>query len=449
MSTAEMKIAPSTELRIIKDATCTFCGCVCDDMELTVENNRITKAKNACVLGKAWFFNHHIEDVPIATIKGLPVTLEEAVEYAADILTKATFPITYGLSDTTCEAQRVALAITDWIGGTVDTTTSVCHGPSGMAFQGVGEVTCSLGEVKNRADFLLFWGGNPAESHPRHFTRYSLMPKGEFLPNGRKDRTAVLIDVRKTKSAKAADIFLQVKPRSDFELAWAMRALAKGVHVDPSVEETTGIKLDVLRDVVERMKKAKFGVILFGMGLTMTRGKHINSEAVLGLARDMNKYTRFTAKPMRGHGNVTGADNVVSWTTGYPFGVNLNRGYPRFNPGEFTTSDTLARGEADAALIIASDPMSNFSQPARDHMQKIPVICLDPKLSDTAKIATVHFTTATYGINTSGTVYRMDDIPITLRPAFESPYPSDEEVLRKIERRVREKLFPGQVLELT
>ena len=34
-------------------------------------------------------------------------------------------------------------------------------------------------------------------------------------------------------------------------------------------------------------------------------------DPVLALARDMNKYTRFTAKPMRGHGNVTGADNVV------------------------------------------------------------------------------------------------------------------------------------------
>jgi hypothetical protein len=29
-------------------------------------------------------------------------------------------------------------------------------------------------------------------------------------------------------------------------------------------------------------------------------------------------------------------------------------------------------------------------------------------------------------------------VPIPLRPAFESPYPGDEEVLRKVERRVRE-----------
>ncbi len=430
-------------LKIVSDATCTFCGCVCDDMELTVEGNKITQAKNACVLGKAWFFNHHIEERPEATIAGKPATYDEAVEAAADILTNAVYPVTYGLSDTTCEAQRVAVAITDWIGGNLDTTTSVCHGPSGMAFQGVGEVTCSLGELKNRADFLIFWGGNPAESHPRHFTRYSLMPKGQFVPNGRKDRTAVLVDVRKTKSAKAADVFLQIKPRSDFELAWALRALVKGIDVDPSVEQKTGIALDVLRDLAARMKQARFGAILFGMGVTMTRGKHANSEAILALARDLNAYTRFVAKPMRGHGNVTGADNVVSWSTGYPFGVNLSRGFPRFNPGEFTTSDLLARGEADAALIVASDPMSNFSQPARDHLRKIKTIVLDPKLSETAKAATVAFTTATYGINTAGTVYRMDDVPIPLRPAFESPYKSDYEILKAIEKAVRRRQLVG------
>lgn len=441
MTTAETIPAPAAPtLNVISDATCTFCGCVCDDMELTVEDNKITKAKNACVLGKAWFFNHHIEDRPEATIDGQPASYDQAIERAADVLLNAQFPITYGLSDTTSEAQRVAVAITDWIGGTVDTTTSVCHGPSGMAFQGVGEVTCSLGEIKNRADYLIYWGGNPAESHPRHFTKYSLMPKGEFVPRGRKDRTAVLVDVRKTKSAKAADIFLQLKPRSDFELAWALRGLAKGLDIDPDIEQKTGIPLETLQEVMAGMKQARFGAILFGMGVTMTRGKHLNSEAVLALARDMNVYgNRWVAKPMRGHGNVTGADNVVSWSTGYPFGVNLGRGYPRFNPGEFTSSDVLARGEADAALIIASDPMSNFSQPARDHLASIPSVVLDPKLSETAKVATVAFTTATYGINTPGTVYRMDDIPIPLRPAFESPYKSDYDILKAIENRIRER----------
>ncbi|MGH8555794.1 MAG: formylmethanofuran dehydrogenase subunit B, partial [Gammaproteobacteria bacterium] len=102
--------------------------------------------------------------------------------------------------------------------------------------------------------------------------------------------------------------------------------------------------------------------------------------------------------------------------------------------------DLLARGEADAAMIIASDPGSNFPRPAIEHMKRIPVIVLDTKPTDTTQLARVAFTTSTYGINTSGTVYRMDDVPITLRQAFESPYPSDEEVLIAIKNRLRELL---------
>ncbi len=428
-------------LKIVKDATCTFCGCTCDDIELHVRGTKIEKAQRACVLGTAWFLNHEIEDAPACRIEGQPATIEEGIERAAQILVAARYPLIYGLSDTTSESQRVATSIADWTGSSIDTTSSVCHGPSGMAVQGVGEVTCTLGEVRNRGDLVMFWGANPAESHPRHFSRYSLMPKGRFVPNGRKDRTCVVVDVRRTKSARAADIFLQIKPRADFEAIWTLRALIRDIALDPQqVEQDTGQPLEVWADLAQRLKAARFGVVFFGMGLTMTRGKHANTEALLALTRDLNRYTRFTCKPNRGHGNVTGADNVVTWRTGYPFGVNLARGYPRFNPGEYTASDILARREADAALILASDPLANFHEQAREHLKSIPYIALDPKETPTTRHATVAFHVAAYGINVPGTVYRMDDVPIPLRPAFESPHPSDYVILRGIEKRVQELL---------
>ena len=348
----------SENIKVIENATCTFCGCVCDDQKLTVDmdERRITKVQNTCVLGRAWFTEHKHVERPFALIDGKEATTEEAVEAAAQILANAKFPVTYGLSDTTSEAQREAVAIADLLGGSIDTTTSVCHGPSGIAFEGVGESTSTLGEIKNRADLLVFWGGNPAESHPRLFGRYTVTPKGMYTPNGKKDRTVVLVDVRRTKSAPVADIFLQVKPGSDFDLLWALRALVKGRWVDGElIEQRTGIKLEVIQDLAERMKSCRFGALLFGMGLTMTRGRQFNSGALLALATDLNEFTHFVAKPVRGHGNVTGADNVMSWQTGFPFGVNFSRGYPRFNPGEFTTVDLLARGDADAALVIAAD----------------------------------------------------------------------------------------------
>src|SRR5262249_32465053 len=308
----------------------------------------------------------------------------------------------------------------------------------GTASRAWGELPAPCAAYKNGGALIIWWGSTPAESHPRHFTKYSLTPKGTFIPRGRKDRFCVLVDVRKTKSAKAADLFIQIKPRKDFEALWTLRALAKGVELDAAlVEDETRVPLATWQELGARMKASKYGVMLFGMGLTMTRGKHLNSYALLALARDMNAYTRFVCKPMRGHGNVTGADNVVTWRTGYPFGVNLARGYPRFNPGEYTTTDTLGRGEADAALIIASDPMANFTQAAREHLARIPSIALAPRAPPTPRAATLGSPTAPWGTTPAGTVYRMDDVPIPLRPAFASPFPSDEEVLRGIERKVR------------
>ena len=419
--------AANENTKLVENATCTFCGCVCDDMMLTVDmkEKRITKAKNACVLGRAWFAEHYIEeDAPPALIDGKPATVEDAVEEAAQTLVKARFPITYGLSDTTCEAQRQAVAIADLLRGCIDTTTSVCHGPTGLAFQGVGESTMTLGEVKNRADLVIYWGGNPAESHPRHFGRYAVTAKGMFTPQGKKDRTVVVVDVRRTPSAPAANQFIQVKPGRDFELLWALRALVKNRKVNPDVEAITGVSVETMEALVEKMKTCRYGALFLGMGLTMTRGRHFNSGAALALATDLNEYTHFVAKPVRGHGNVTGADNVMSWQTGYPFGVNYSRGFPRFNPGEFTT-----RGRAWPAprtpmprSSSPADPAANF--PQRRH----PSICgripgdraRSPVSTHTSRLARVAFT---HGSPTAsvppGTVYRMDDVPITLRPALE------------------------------
>jgi formylmethanofuran dehydrogenase subunit B len=114
------------ELTITKDATCTFCGCVCDDIELHSDGTRITHSKAACILGAAWFKNHTAEKLyPDALIDGKEATVDEAVEVAAQILYDAHLPLVYGLSNITCEAQRESVALAELIGGVVDSHTSL------------------------------------------------------------------------------------------------------------------------------------------------------------------------------------------------------------------------------------------------------------------------------------------------------------------------------------
>jgi formylmethanofuran dehydrogenase subunit B len=246
----------------------------------------------------------------------------------------------------------------------------------------------------------------------------------------------VLVDIRETPSARAADLFLQIRPGKDFEVLTTLRAVIKKQRVDPDSVAETGLTVDRLQELADRMKRARFGVLFFGMGVSMTRGKHMNSAAILTLAAELNAFTKFVCMPMRGHGNVTGSDMVLRWTTGYPFGVNLSRGYPRFNPGEFSTVDLLVRGENDATLVLGADPGATMPEPGIEHLARVPTIVLDPKVTHTSRLARVHITTAATGISAPGTVYRMDEVPLPLRPALRSPYPTDEEVLRRIRRAV-------------
>ncbi len=200
MRLADQQESAPAPPRIVPDATCTMCGCMCDDIELTVEAGRITAAHRACALGEPWFLAP-AADRPDCLIAGKPADVDAGIDQAAEILASAKYPLVWGLAHATCEAQQLAVGIADWIGGNVDTTTSILHGPSGVSFQGVGEVTWSLGEVANRGDLMIFWGTDPATSHPRHLSRYSLEPKGMFVPGGRTDRTCVVVDVQNTPTS--------------------------------------------------------------------------------------------------------------------------------------------------------------------------------------------------------------------------------------------------------
>jgi formylmethanofuran dehydrogenase subunit B len=154
---------------------------------------------------------------------------------------------------------------------------------------------------------------------------------------------------------------------------------------------------------------------------------------LLRLVIDLNRFTRFHARRLRVVGYVSGADSVLCWQTGYPFSVNLSRGYPRYSPGEYSAADVLENKEADALLLIGASRTSSFSQAALDHMKSIPKIVLERVNAELSIEPTVLFTTATYGIHRSGTAYRMDEIPIRLRPILESSLPTDGDILRAIQ----------------
>lgn len=419
------------------DIVCPFCGCLCDDLEVSVEDGHITGLKNACAVSRSKFLNHGMHRVTSATIDDESKSIEKSVQAAVEILSKAKRPLIYGLSSTECGAISKAIEIAEVTGGIVDNTSSVCHGPTILALQQVGESKASLGDIMNRADLIVFWGANPTAAHLRHITRYSVMPKGMYV-EGRKGRKVIAVDVRKTGTARFADKFVQVEPNGDYELLQTLRAIVRGEKLEAT--EVAGVKMEDIKALAAEMAGAKYGVVFFGLGLTQSEGRHMNIDAAVGLVAELNRKTKFVLTPMRGHYNVAGANTVATWQTGYPYAVDFSKGYPRYNPGEFTAVDLLASGEVDAAIIIASDPGATFPADAARYLAKIPVITLEQKITPTTMLSKIVIPVATAGVETGGTAYRMDGIALRLSKLVEPPEGvySDEHILDMILKGLKE-----------
>ncbi|ADC68904.1 formylmethanofuran dehydrogenase subunit B [Methanocaldococcus sp. FS406-22] len=433
-------------MREIKNVVCPFCGTLCDDVVVIVDNEgHIIGTRNACRIGHAKFM--HFEGAvrwrePLMRENKKDdfkkVDIDTAIEETARILVEADLPLIYGFSATECHAHVYGIELAELVRGVVSNTAEVCHGPSVWALQDVGYPICTLGEVKNRADVIIYWGSNPMHAHPRHMSRYSVFARGFFRERGREDRTLIVVDPRETDTAKLADVHLQVEPHKDYELISAMRAVLKGFELQ--VDKVAGVPVDLIYEAVEICKNAQFGCLFFGMGVTQSGSKHRNIDNAICLVIDLNAYTKFTLIPMRGHYNVNGFNQVCTWVTGFPLCVDFSRGYPRFNPGDTSVTDLLMRKEADAMLNIASDPGAHFPQKAVERMAEIPLICIDPHDTPTAELANIIIPPAIAGVEAEGTAYRMDGIPIQLKKVIDPPEGvlPDREILKRIISKVKE-----------
>jgi formylmethanofuran dehydrogenase subunit B len=427
-------------VKTYSNVICTVCGCCCDNLEVEVKNNEIIRVKNNCAMSLSKFLNFNKERNLHPMIRNgnklSETSFNDAIDKTASILSKAKYPILYGWSLTSCEATEIGVELADYLGGVMDNTTGTCHGPGILGIQDVGESTCTLGQIRNRADLIIFWGSNPVHAHPLHMIRYSALSRGKYRKE-RKDRKVIVVDVRKTDTAKIADHFLMIKQGEDYELLSALTSAVKDNELEH--REVAGVPLERIEEIADMMVNCEFGIIFFGLGLTMSVGKHRNIDMALSLVRELNKRTKFLIMPMRGHFNVTGANHVTAWQTGYPYAVDLSKGYPEYNPGESSAVDILLRNDSDASLVVASDPISNFPTQAARNMVKNPLIAIDPHQTPTTLCSDVVIPSAHVGIETGGSVYRMDGVVLDAKKVVNPPngIRTDVEVLKAILKKVK------------
>ena len=390
----------------VDHVTCLGCGCGCDDLSVTVRDERIVEAVPACPVGRAWFGDG---SVPSEVLRaGKAATFEDALTEAATILARARGRLlVYLAPDVSSQAQRAAVTVADLLRATVDSATSDAAAGGLLAAQRRGRATATLGELRNRGDVVLFWGVDPSQRYPRFLSRYALDPVGTQVPKGRAGRFVIAVNIGADKGPAGADLTITLEPSEEIAALSLMRAAAldhPAREVSPSLAGAVGL--------VGRLTGARYAVLVHDAEPTAEPRNPLRVEALIALVQTLNGPTRAALSSLRAGGNRVGAESVLTWQTGYPLAVDHSRGYPRYAPGD-RGLDRLARGGFAAALVVGSP---NLDGEAAAALGGIDTVTIGPRASQAPFTTRVAIDTGVAGIHEGGTAYRMDEIPLSLRP---------------------------------
>ncbi len=390
----------------VEHVTCLGCGCGCDDVTVSVTDGRIIDAAPICPIGRAWFGDG---TVPAAIVRERqPVTIDEAINEAAAVLAEARSRcLVYLAPDLSSEAQRAAIAVADLLGAAVDCATSGTAATGLIAAQRRGRTGSTLGEIRNRGDVLLFWGVDPSDRYPRYLSRYALEPVGTQIPQGRRGRLVVSVSIGADRGLKDADLSLELAAGEEITALSLMRAVVVGNRVgQPSGQMGQALA------IAKRLMQSRYAVIVHDAEPSAERRDPLRVEGLIALTQALNEATRATLSSLRAGGNRTGAEAVLTWQTGYPFAVDYSRGHPRYTPGE-RGLDRLSTG-AFRAVLLAGAP--GFDGPTSRSFSETSVVAVGPRASQASFPTRVAIDTGVAGIHEPGTAYRMDEVPLPLRP---------------------------------
>jgi formylmethanofuran dehydrogenase subunit B len=413
--------------RKVEHVTCLGCGCGCDDVTVRVSQGRIVDATPACPLGRAWLGDGQVPSAIVS--EGNPATLEQAIARAAAELGRAKGAcLVYLGLDLSSQAQRAGLAIADLLGATVDSATSETAANGLLTAQRRGRSGATLGEIRNRGDVILFWGVDPRERYPRFLAR-CLEPVGTHVPDGRRGRYVISVTVGADHALPGADLNLDLEPEAEIAALSLMRASLVGHQLPPS----SPVAAQAM-DLAGRLARARYAVVVHDAEPTAEPRNPLRAEALVTLTQTLNGSTRAALCSLRAGGNRVGAEAVLTWQSGYPFAVDYGRGYPRYRPGE----RGLSRGASTAyrsALVVGSYP----DEPSEAEFSRTSTVAIGPRASEARFETSVAIDTGVAGIHEGGMAYRMDEVPLTLRPPLDGPR-SATEVLLALHHAIRAEL---------
>ncbi|MBM4287251.1 MAG: hypothetical protein FJ135_03705 [Deltaproteobacteria bacterium] len=414
----------------IESAICPGCACLCDDIDITVVDDRIYQAANICLWGASKFLAHkrfhpkkERRRLQQPRIKQgclwQTVPYEAALKRTAEILTRASRPVIYGLTNSGSWAQEAALDLARSTRARLEPADLAFKAPYYRSLMKHGLFWASLDVIRDEADTVVFWGANPLHSCPRHVVRYSVFARGKFTERGLEERRLAAVDVYRTELAEFVKLFIRLEPGQEPALVQGLLAALTGGK-PPAIRG--------LRRLAALLEEASYGVIFFGRGVSYGPAQEL-LDGLGELTARLNRGSPFIFFPLTADFNSTGLYHLLLRELGSPLAPDF--GHDLAGTGQ---AEPVAWSEVDAVVVVGADLFWFLSQEEIDRLKKrqVPVVALSPFANRTTGHAEVVIPVALAGVETPEIAYRMDGLPLFLPKIVSTHLWSDSRVLREL-----------------
>jgi formylmethanofuran dehydrogenase subunit B len=407
--------------------TCPFCGLACDDLVVDTRAGAVRVVENGCERSRR-LFQASMPRMPGGCwVGGVPAPFDAAVREAGAILRRAERPAFGGLA-TDVAGVRALLDLAERRGAIVDHMNGRAMLRNTLSFQRNGWVTTTFAEVRNRADLIVVAGTDVVSRFPRFFERIAF---GDAMFVRDAERAVVFVGEPAVPDAVAAaggGAGEHIGCRNE-ALAAVFGALAGIVGGTVTGEGSiAGVPLATLRLLAERMRAARYGVLVWVAADLEFPHAELAVDAMCDCVRALNVATRFAALPLAGNDADTTAHQVCVWQTGYPPRLSFAGGSIDYDPYRHGIDSALVSGDADALLWVASLDAERAAPPTG-----VPTILLARPGSSGAPAPAVRIDVGVPGVDHAGHFFRGDAVvAVRLRRLVASPLPPVADVVRRI-----------------
>ena len=384
----------------------------------------------------AHFAGSVMTHAPAALVNGVPASLDDAVAAAADLIARWRQPLFGGLG-TDVAGARALTSLALHRGAILDHAHGETMTQSLRALQDRGGFTCTLSEVRNRADLIVCVGADLRALAPDFFQRCGI---GETVPGAPPLRrilflqTAVGLEdtLQSLPGVQAQTLALHNDDLhhtlAELNAACYGRALARASADWP-----------VLQALAAQLREARYAVLVYAPSQLPGDHAALLIEAIGRLVRTLNRTTRAATLAVGDADGSATVNQTVTWLTGFPLRTALYaRGFEH-DPHRFGSRRLLQEGAADGLLWVSSFSPELLPPTSPDKATPMVVLGHPAMAAPVRQLATdaasesVFIAVSTPGVNAPGHLFRADGgIVLALKPFMPGSLPGVDEVARRL-----------------